>query len=110
MKSNNYSGFHKLSVSQRAAEVAEFANLTEDELRLITEPGALHNDVADKVIENVIGTYQFPMGVAMNFIINGKEVLVPMVVEEASSSPRHLTPQRWLVQAAALRRVIREIS
>lgn len=84
MKTNNYSGFHKLSVSQRAAEVAEFANLTEDELRLITEPGALHNDVADKVIENVIGTYQLPMGVAMNFIINGKEVLVPMVVEEAS--------------------------
>ena len=84
MKTNNYSGFHKLSVSQRAAEVAEFANLTGEELRLITEPGALHNDVADKVIENVIGTYQLPMGVAMNFIINGKEVLVPMVVEEAS--------------------------
>lgn len=84
MKTNNYSGFHKLSTQQRAAEVAEFANLTAEELATITEPGALSNDIADKVIENVIGTYQLPMGVAMNFIINGKEVLVPMVVEEAS--------------------------
>lgn len=84
MKTNNYSGFHKLSVLQRATEVAEFANLTAEELELITKPGALSNNIADKVIENVIGTYQLPLGVAMNFIINDKEVLIPMVVEEAS--------------------------
>lgn len=84
MKTNNYSGFHKLTTTQRASEVAEFAKLTPEELSFITKPGALNNEVADKVIENVIGTYQLPFGIAMNFIINGKEVLVPMVVEEAS--------------------------
>ncbi|MCI1821839.1 MAG: hydroxymethylglutaryl-CoA reductase, degradative [Megasphaera sp.] len=84
MKTNNYSGFHKLSLEQRAAEVAEFANLTKKEIDCIINPGALTNDIANNVIENVIGTYQLPMGVAMNFVVNGKEVLIPMVVEEAS--------------------------
>ena len=84
MKSNQYSGFHKLTLEQRAAEVAEFSGLTEEEIGRLTKPGALHNDVADHVIENVIGTYQLPVGVAMNFLINGKEYVIPMVVEEAS--------------------------
>ena len=56
MKSNQYSGFHKLTLEQRAAEVAEFSGLTEEEIGRLTKPGALHNDVADHVIENVIGT------------------------------------------------------
>ena len=73
MKSNQYSGFHKLTLEQRAAEVAEFSGLTEEEIGRLTKPGALHNDVADHVIENGIGTYQLPVGVAMNFLINGKE-------------------------------------
>jgi hydroxymethylglutaryl-CoA reductase len=84
MKSNQFSGFHKLSWQQRAAEVQEFCGLTDEELSRITRPGALSNEVADRVIENVIGTYQLPMGVAMNFVINGKEYLIPMVIEEAS--------------------------
>lgn len=84
MKNNQYSGFHKLTLSQRAAEVAEFSGLTEEEMGRLTNPGALSNEVADHVIENVIGTYQLPIGVAMNFLINGKEYVIPMVVEEAS--------------------------
>ena len=84
MKTNQYSGFHKLTLEQRAAEVAEFAGMTEEEIGRITKPGALKNEVATNVIENVIGTYQLPMGVAMNFLINDKEYVIPMVVEEAS--------------------------
>lgn len=84
MKTNQYSGFHKLTMEQRAAEVAEFAGLTQEEISRLTNPGALNNDVADHVIENVIGTYQLPIGVAMNFLINGKEYVIPMVLEEAS--------------------------
>ena len=84
MKTNQYSGFHKLTMEQRAQEVAEFAGLTPEELEHITKPGALSDNVADKCIENVIGTYQLPMGVAMNFVIDGQERLIPMVVEEAS--------------------------
>ena len=84
MKTNQYSGFHKLTMEQRAAEVAEFSGLTEEEIGRLTNPGALTNEVADHVIENVIGTYQLPVGVAMNFLINGKEYVIPMVLEEAS--------------------------
>ena len=73
MKTNQYSGFHKLTMEQRAAEVAEVSGLTAEEIGRLTTPGALNNETADHVIENVIGTYQLPVGVAMNFLINGKE-------------------------------------
>ena len=84
MKTNEYPGFHKLTLEQRAAEVAEFSGLTEEEIGRLTKPGALDNETADHIIENVIGTYQLPIGAAMNFLINGKEYVIPMVVEEAS--------------------------
>jgi hydroxymethylglutaryl-CoA reductase len=84
MKTNQYSGFHKLSMEDRAKEVAEFSGLTDEEIGRLVRPGALSADIADHVIENVIGTYQLPVGVAMNFLINGKEYVIPMVVEEAS--------------------------
>ena len=84
MKTNQYPGFHKLSVQERAAEAAEFSGLTEEELNCLTNPGALSLETANHVIENVIGTYQLPIGVAMNFLINSKEYIIPMVVEEAS--------------------------
>ncbi len=84
MKTNRYSGFHKLTSQERAAEVQEFAGLTNEEMDLLTKPGALSDTVASNMIENVIGTYQLPLGVAMNFVINGKEYLIPMVLEEPS--------------------------
>lgn len=84
MKSNQYSGFHKLTAAQRAAEVVEFAGLSQENADLLTRPEALKMEIADHMIENVIGTFQLPIGVAMNFLINGKEYVIPMVVEEAS--------------------------
>lgn len=84
MKSNQYSGFHKLTAAQRAAEVIEFAGLSQEDATLLTRPEALKMEIADHMIENVIGTFQLPIGVAMNFLINGKEYVIPMVVEEAS--------------------------
>lgn len=84
MKSNQYSGFHKLSMEERAKEVAEYKNWSDSDIEIYSKPGALKDEVADAMIENVIGTYQLPVGVAMNFLINGKEYLVPMVVEEPS--------------------------
>lgn len=84
MKTSSYSGFFKLSVEERLNEVAEFANLTEEEKAIITSADSLDEDKADHMIENVIGKYALPMGIAINFMINGKDVLIPMVVEEAS--------------------------
>ncbi len=84
MKTNRYSGFYKLPVRGRLREVAEFSNLTKEEEELIIDGNSLDLDIADKMIENVIGKFTLPFAVALNFIINGKEYLIPMVTEEAS--------------------------
>ena len=84
MKSSNFSGFYKLSISERHKEVAEFCDLSQAELDLLGQGGSLSLDVADHMIENVIGTMSLPLGVGMNFKVNGKEYLVPMVSEEPS--------------------------
>ncbi len=84
MKSSNFSGFYKLSTDERMKEVAEFTGLSEEEQKCINQPGALDLDRADHMIENVIGTFQLPFGVGLNFMINGKDYLIPMVIEEPS--------------------------
>ncbi len=76
-------GFYRKSIAERRAAVAAFTGLSLDELAALDE-GALALDVADGMIENVIGTYALPFAVAVNFCIDGIERLVPMVVEEPS--------------------------
>ncbi|MBM3229787.1 hydroxymethylglutaryl-CoA reductase, degradative [Candidatus Parvarchaeota archaeon] len=79
-----FSGFYKLSVDERRKLAAEFAQLSQEEGKLLETPCSLPLGVADRMIENVIGSYPLPYGVATNFVINGTEVLVPMVIEEPS--------------------------
>lgn len=84
MKTSSYSGFYKLSPEQRLKEVVEFTGISKEEQDIISKPGALNMDVADHMIENVIGTFQLPMAVALNFVVNNKDYLIPMVIEEPS--------------------------
>lgn len=84
MKTSEFQGFYKLSPAQRLAEVAEFSGLTTEETELLTKTGALDMELADHMIENVVATMQLPMGVAVNFLINGRDYLIPMAVEEPS--------------------------
>ncbi|RYF43970.1 MAG: hydroxymethylglutaryl-CoA reductase, degradative [Comamonadaceae bacterium] len=76
--------FRALTPAARLAHIATAASLTTAEVALLARPGALPLALADGMIENVIGTFELPLGVAGNFIVNGREVLVPMVVEEPS--------------------------
>jgi hydroxymethylglutaryl-CoA reductase len=76
--------FRSLTPGQRLAHVARAANLTPEEAGLLERPDALPLELANGMIENVIGTFQLPLGVAGNFRVNGRDVLVPMVVEEPS--------------------------
>ena len=64
--------------------MAEFAELTPEEVELLKKHGGLDLSVANRMIENVIGTFGLPLGIATNFLINGKEYLIPMVIEEPS--------------------------
>lgn len=84
MKTSEFSGFYKLSVADRLKEVAEFANLSDAEQAMLTNTGALSLDVADHMIENVVGGMALPFGVGVNFTVNGKDYLIPMAVEEPS--------------------------
>ncbi len=84
MKTSSYSGFFKLDTEARMREVAEFAGLSEAEQEVLRSADSLDMDKADHMVENVIGRFALPMGVAINFIINGKDVVIPMVTEEPS--------------------------
>ena len=76
--------FRALTPAQRLAAIADAAGLTPEERRQLAEPGALGLERADGMIENVIGAFELPLGVAGNFQVNGRDVLVPMAVEEPS--------------------------
>ena len=84
MRNSSYSGFFKLPMEKRLSEVAEFASLTEEERGILSSADSLDADKADHMIENVIGKFALPMGVAINFTINGRDVIIPMVCEEPS--------------------------
>ena len=82
--SSRLPGFYKLSVEERLEVVAKFSNLSEDEKKMLLSTGALPLEIADRMIENVIGTFELPIGIATNFLIDGKDYLIPMVLEEPS--------------------------
>lgn len=83
-KTSEISGFYKLTPQERAMMVARFADLNESDISEISKTGALNLELADKLIENVISTIELPVGIAVNFRINGKDYLIPMAIEEAS--------------------------
>lgn len=81
-RENVFSGFYEKSVEERIALIQDRCQLTEEETRVLKDGVSIEQ--ADSMIENVIGKQELPLGVAPNFIINDKEFIVPMVVEEAS--------------------------
>jgi hydroxymethylglutaryl-CoA reductase len=81
-KSSMVSGFYKLPVGKRVEFVKDFSNLTDEESRFFSS--TLDIGTADRMIENVIGVFDLPLGVAVNFLINGKDYVVPMAIEESS--------------------------
>ncbi|MEM2108628.1 MAG: hydroxymethylglutaryl-CoA reductase, degradative [Candidatus Bathyarchaeia archaeon] len=83
-KSSAISGFYKLSPKERLALVKEFAGLSDEECALLLNTGSLPLELADRMIENVVGAFPLPLGIAVNFLINGKNYLIPMAIEEPS--------------------------
>ena len=83
-RSSSISGFYKLSPRERLKLVKEFADLTEEEAILLQDTGSLPLDLADRMIENVVGMFPLPLGIAVNFLINENDYLIPMAIEEPS--------------------------
>ena len=82
--SSRIPGFYKLSMDERLRIIKEWANLTDEELRLLRNFGNLDSKIADSIIENVVGGMTYPFAIATNFKINGRDHLIPMVIEESS--------------------------
>jgi hydroxymethylglutaryl-CoA reductase len=83
-KTSRISGFHKMGLEERLKVIQTFSQLKEEDIKTLTKEGALNFETANRMVENVIGTIQLPIGIATNFLINGKEYLIPMAIEEPS--------------------------
>jgi hydroxymethylglutaryl-CoA reductase len=84
MKTSRLPGFYKLTIQERIAKLAEIYDLSVGEVETLASQGALTLTQADKMIENAVGIYSLPIGLGLNFLINGKDYLVPMAIEEPS--------------------------
>ena len=84
VKSSSISGFYKLSPRDRLALVKQFADLSDTECNLLQNTGSLPLDLADHMIENVVGAIPIPLGIGVNFLINKRDYLIPMATEEPS--------------------------
>ena len=81
-RTSRLSGFYQLNVEERTRIVAQWAGLTPEDISVLQRDPAL--DQADRMIENVISTYALPLGIAVNFLINSRDYLIPMAIEEPS--------------------------
>jgi hydroxymethylglutaryl-CoA reductase len=77
-------GFYKLNPKERVQLVKEYAGLTDEEVNLLQSTGSLKMDLANRMIENVVGAFPVPMGIAVNFLVNKRDYLIPMAIEEPS--------------------------
>ncbi len=78
------SAFYRLSVEERRRKLAEALDLSAAEIDALNAADALPLEVADIMVENAVGTFALPFGVALNFQVNGRDHVIPMVVEEPS--------------------------
>jgi hydroxymethylglutaryl-CoA reductase len=77
-------GFYKLDPESRFRKIVEISGIPADQLRPLLATDATMASIADRMIENAVGTFAIPLGIAANFLVNGLDYLVPMATEEAS--------------------------
>jgi len=78
------SGFHRLPLRDRLGHIARMFRLSTEEVATLQGEGVLDTEVANQMIENAVGTFSLPLGLALNLQVNGRDVIVPMAVEEPS--------------------------
>ncbi len=83
-KGSRIPGFYNLPLAERLIEISQRGELSSEDIAALSGQAGLSSEQADHMIENVVGTFALPLGVALNFIVNGREVLVPMTIEEPS--------------------------
>jgi hydroxymethylglutaryl-CoA reductase len=84
MTSSRIPGFYNKTLTERLSDLANGSGLNLEDLAVFQSPDGLSAEAADHMVENVIGTFALPLGIGLNFLVNGKDVLVPMAIEEPS--------------------------
>ncbi len=88
--------FHRIPFEERQARLARWCDLDPQELQILKGVNALPVETAEHFIENVIGVFPVPMGVATYFTIDGRDVLIPMAVEETSIIAAVSSTAKWI--------------
>jgi len=103
MESKNLvEGFHRLSCSERLARVKQICELNDEDVQVLAGEKALPMEVAEHLIENVIGYFPLPLGVATNFRIDGRDMLIPMAVEETSIIAAASATAKWVKREGSI--------
>ncbi|STX29719.1 hydroxymethylglutaryl CoA reductase [Legionella beliardensis] len=89
-------GFSKLTRKEREQCLIKMGFLTSDDVQILNQDSALSASIADNFIENMIGCFQIPLGVATNFVIDGKNYVIPMVTEETSIIASASKTAKWI--------------
>lgn len=95
-KKELFQGFSKLTRSERLLRLVEMGELTNEEVRYLSKGGLQDFALGEKFIENVIGYFQLPLGIATNFRIDGKDLSIPMAVEETSIVAAASKTAKWI--------------
>lgn len=96
-------GFHKISYAERLMRLQQIAHLSQEDLDVLEGKKTLSLEVAEHLIENVVGYFQIPMGVATHFTIDGRDLVIPMAVEETSIIAAASATAKWVREEGSIR-------
>lgn len=102
-----FKGFSRLTMAERFSRLIEMGALTQKDVKYLRSGGIKKTDLAEKLIENVIGYFQIPLGVATNFCIDGKRMIIPMAVEETSIIAAASKTARWVSEYGSIKTAIK---
>jgi hydroxymethylglutaryl-CoA reductase len=96
-------GFHRLSRQERLDRIQGICDLSKEDMDVLSGKKPMPYEVAEHLIENVVGYFQIPLGVATNFTIDGKDLLIPMAVEETSIIAASSATAKWIRREGSIR-------
>jgi hydroxymethylglutaryl-CoA reductase len=96
-------GFHRLTQEERLRRIQAHCGLSDDEIAVLSGKRTLPPEIAEHLIENVVGYFPIPLGVATGFVIDGREVLIPMAVEETSIIAAASATAKWVTKNGGVR-------
>lgn len=84
MSDSSIPKFHEKTREEKLKALETFSNLSKEDIQILKSEGGINFEQANNMVENAIGTVSYPLGIATNFKINGRDYLIPMVIEEPS--------------------------